>query len=145
MASKSSARVGAQASTDAAFVRNLEKAAMDKILEKLEGPLQGIVHDALSEAIVHAMHAEPRSFAADRETSIRLPKEGGLCAAVWIELDKVHAKKGTPTLKEALKIGARKKWNPNNTRVEYYAWRKHKGISGRLPSTPAANEVHVTH
>jgi hypothetical protein len=134
------AKKGAQEGADAKLVRVLEETAVHKVLERLEAALGPIVHEAVSEAIVHAMHAdgaampkaEPRSFAPKGEAvEVKLPKEGGLCAAVWTELDKL-AKKGTPELQAILKVGGRKGWNANNTRVEYYRWRQAHGISGRV-------------
>jgi hypothetical protein len=66
-------------------------------------------------------------------TPPRRPKRGGRCEAVWRELDRMEARrKAVPRLSEIRKAGARKGWNENNTRIEYYQWRRSKGIHGRL-------------
>jgi hypothetical protein len=126
---------------DEKLVRVLEETAVNKILEKLDSVLPEIAKTAVAEAIVYAMHndkvaipkRESRSFAPKEA---RKPKEGGVCEAVWKELDRLKVKsKGVPKLADIQKVGDRKGWNPNNTRVEYYQWRKAQGISGRQ-STP---------
>lgn len=61
-------------------------------------------------------------------------RTAGKCAQVHRQLDRMVAKQGTPALREIAKIGLKRGWNPNNTRSEYYSWRKAHGISGRLHS-----------
>lgn len=141
------AGAGTTGGADEALVRVLEDTALAKIMEKLEGPLQNIVHEAVHEAIVHATHASgapinPAALApsvpsrrqrAATKTAASRPKAGGLCDAVWKELDKHREKRGVPSLSDVQKLAKRKHWNPNNARVEYYNWRRANGISGRLP------------
>lgn len=124
---------------DEKLVKVLEETATHKVLEKLEEPLRNIVHEAVAEAIVHAVHADPRVRLPRRparqrvSTEVKRPKEGGRCEKVWKELDRLAAKRDTPPqLQDILRVGERRSWNPNNTRVEYYQWRKANGISGRL-------------
>ena len=102
----------------------LEETTVNKILEMLEPSLRSIVHKAVSEGVVHGDHTN---------ATPHRPKAGGRCAAVWDQLDAMKLSSGVvPELQSILKIGKRKKWNANNTRVEYYAWRKANGVVGRI-------------
>lgn len=61
------------------------------------------------------------------------PNEGTKCRSVWNELDKMTKEAGhAPTLQEILGVARTKRWNANNTRTEYYHWRRANGIYGRL-------------
>lgn len=108
-------------------VEVLEETTVNKILEMLEPSLREIVHKAVTEGVVHGNHTDTPPRAVHR------PKAGGRCAAVWDQLDAMKTASGVvPELQSILKVGKRKRWNANNTRVEYYAWRKAIGVSGRL-------------
>lgn len=148
-ASQAGAKTGAQGS-DEKLVLVLEETATHKILEKLDGVLPEIAREAVREAIVHAIHAEgvsvPKRRTARSQTpgDVKRPREGGRCDAVWKELDKLQAKKdAVPKLADIQKVGERRSWNPNNTRVEYYQWRKAKGISGRVDPGKPSNQPHA--
>jgi hypothetical protein len=60
------------------------------------------------------------------------PHKPGRCKIVHETLDAMHRAAGAvPTLKQVMTISRRKRWNENNTRVEYYNWRRAHGIHGR--------------
>jgi hypothetical protein len=143
MADNAVANSGTEGGADEKIVRVLEKTVESKVLKGLRGTLPTLVHDAVHEAILTAVRrsdtlpigrapVRPRSRKSTTSSTPSRPKAGGRCEAVWKELDKLRAKSGIPTLKDVLRMGQRKHWNPNNTRVEYYQWRKANGISGRL-------------
>lgn len=110
-----------------------------KVLRKLKRSLSEAVHEAVRELANDPPSLPKGKHASDKERPSRRgvtrPLPGGLCDAVWAELDKIYArrKKAPPTLHEILEIGRKKGWNTNNTRVEYYCWRKYNGIEGRGP------------
>lgn len=51
------------------------------------------------------------------------PMPGGRCELVWLALDDLH-KKGHSDLQHLKEVSDRKKWNWNNSRTEYYRWKK---------------------
>jgi hypothetical protein len=60
-----------------------------------------------------------------------MPSAGSLCRAVWDELERAVVA-GTPYDAKGIKAhAATVGWNANNASIEYYNWRKFKGISGR--------------
>jgi hypothetical protein len=121
---------------DKKIVEVLEKTVTTEVMKRIGVPLQAVVHDAVVEAIAAASHtgevpaqAEPKQV---QSADVHRPKAGGRCAAVWDELDRIRTGNGVPMLSDIMKVGRHLKWNDNNTRVEYYAWRKFHGISGRI-------------
>jgi hypothetical protein len=58
-------------------------------------------------------------------------KKLGVCAQVWKELDRIQKRKPVPSLGDIMRVSSRRNWNENNTRIEYYAWRRAHGIHGR--------------
>lgn len=50
-------------------------------------------------------------------------KVDGKCAAIRHELDRLRAAGKEPTLEEVKRIGARKRWNPHTTRIQFYRWK----------------------
>ena len=61
------------------------------------------------------------------------PSEGGACAKVWHFCDTYVNSSGKPPALTDVKIEASENgWNTNNAVIEYYNWRKFKGIRGRL-------------
>lgn len=127
---------------DDQLVKVLEQTVETEVLKRIGEPLRAVVHEAVREAIVAASHieapaaqasAEEKSFApASEARDPHRPRAGGRCAAVWDELDRISGSKGVPSLKQILSVGKRRRWNENNTRVEYYQWCKFNGIQGRL-------------
>lgn len=61
-----------------------------------------------------------------------MAKKLGRCAQVWKTLDGLYQQNRIPTVDDILRVGRRRRWNPNNTRTEYYAWRRSHGIFGRM-------------
>lgn len=143
-------RLGTETSpVDQKIVQVLEQTVETEVLKRIGEPLRAVVHDAVREAIVAASHVEEvpaestAEEAARTSNEPRRPKAGGRCAAVWDELDQLHKDDGVPSLKQIMAVGKRRKWNENNTRVEYYQWRRAHGIHGRNPFAAASNEVIV--
>lgn len=110
--------------------KNLERILEDLLVKKLEPDLRRTIRSSLSGVF--------RSVAPDAAVVSRsvekTPKAGGKCAAVWDELEKQFSREPNkiPALDDIMRVGKSHGWNSNNTRVEYYAWRRHKGIKGRV-------------
>jgi len=69
----------------------------------------------------------------DRPTQngVKMPSAGSLCRAVWDELERAVTA-GSPHDAKSIKAHAGTVgWNANNASIEFYNWRKFKGISGR--------------
>lgn len=131
--STSQAQLNVEESVDRLLVKTLEETVEQEVLKRLEKPLHIVVHEAVLQAIAEASRITEQSVTeVQGEDEPHRPKAGGRCAAVWETLDAMRDKGEIPTLKEILAIGRRKKWNENNTRIEYYQWRKFHGIHGRL-------------
>lgn len=62
------------------------------------------------------------------QNGVKRPKDGGKCAAVWNELDKIAAQRN-PTMADVKKLAADNNWNATNASCEFYAWRKFNGIN----------------
>jgi hypothetical protein len=106
----------------------LERAILDKVREGLPA----VVHRAVTSAIVEASQTPEEASAAPVTREVRRPSNGGRCAKVWDTLDKLSDEGHTPTLQEIKRLARRRKWNENNTRIEYYRWRGARGIHGRM-------------
>jgi phosphatidylserine decarboxylase len=106
-----------------------------RIVRALNIKLKEILPQVLSEVIA-ATALQRKSAPAVRPSkqghASFTPRAGGVCAAVWGELDKAQADGKVMSLQEVMKLSKRKKWNDNNTRAEYYRWRRAHGITGRL-------------
>jgi len=103
----------------------LQKTIEANVLEQLQEPLSRIVHSAIRKGVVAASQTPPETTeAVATEQPVTRPAAGGLCAKVWDMLDKTMAETSKlPSLQEIQKIGRRKRWNANTTRVQYYRWR----------------------
>lgn len=133
--------VGTDENIDNKIVKVLEETVTTEVMKRLGAPLQAVVHDAVAEAIVAASHVgdQPvKAVQAAQDDDPHRPRAGGRCAAVWDELDRLRAEDDVPMLSDIMKVGRQRKWNENNTRVEYYQWRKFHGIRGRLGSRKAS-------
>uniref|UniRef100_A0AAU7B8W5 Uncharacterized protein n=1 Tax=Pseudomonas phage BL5 TaxID=3109218 RepID=A0AAU7B8W5_9VIRU len=127
--------VGTDENIDNKIVKVLEETVTTEVMKRLGAPLQAVVHDAVAEAIVAASHVEDqpaKAVQAAQDADPHRPRAGGRCAAVWEELDRLRAEDDVPMLSDIMKVGRQRKWNENNTRVEYYQWRKFHGIRGRI-------------
>lgn len=63
---------------------------------------------------------------------VKRPSAGGLCRAVWDFCEGILESTGTmPTAKQVKAQAAEAGWNVNNASIEYYNWRKFKGVRGR--------------
>ncbi|MBA0352027.1 MULTISPECIES: hypothetical protein [Stenotrophomonas] len=76
--------------------------------------------------------SKPKKAAApkvqqEERNGVKRPKDGGACAAVWAWLD---AHPGA-TVKDVREAAPEHGWNASNCQIEFYAWRKFNGISGR--------------
>lgn len=105
----------------------LQAVVRQQLLESLENTLTiklpKLVRAALKESAKATVHA-PRAAAKPATLpAVKRPQLGGKCAAVWDECDHMLAAGTTPTLELIRKVGAKKHWNPNNTRIEFYRWR----------------------
>lgn len=115
-----------ETATDAKLVKVLEETVEGEVLRNIQRPLASVVHKAVMAAIRKAASAT-----AQEKVLVQRPSPGGRCAAVWDELDRIYIEGHVPTLKQVLELGKEKRWNLNNTRIEYYQWRRSKGILGR--------------
>ena len=79
----------------------------------------------------------------DREEAngVTRPSAGGACAAVWDFCDAfMEETGGAPLHKEVVQHAEEQGWNTNNASIEYYQWRKFKGIRGRIKRDVVAEE-----
>jgi hypothetical protein len=65
------------------------------------------------------------------QNGVRMPSAGGLCRAVWDYLQNEVDHGRTVSAKSVKSYAATVGWNTNNASIEFYAWRKFNGISGR--------------
>jgi hypothetical protein len=99
------------------------------VLRSIRSNLKSLVHKAILEVIESEVKEGPEQpkdrSKEDRQVRnyVRYPKPGGRCHAVWMELDKLGEQDGAD-LPAILKVAKKKGWNINNTRVEFYRWRK---------------------
>lgn len=97
-----------------------------KVLESLSSVVSTAVSEAINLAIGETLLPGEQPPLAE---VVNRPKAGGLCAAVWDELDRNKEKGQVLTLDQVRKLAKRKKWNANNARVEYYRWRAANGVT----------------
>lgn len=93
---------------------DLEKA----VLERLRKVLPDAVHAAVQACLV----------APVKESGIHKPKPGGKCAAVWEVLDQLRAAGTVPSVRSLEGLAKKHGFNLNNTRTEYYLWRRFNHI-----------------
>lgn len=76
------------------------------------------------------------------QNGIKRPSAGGLCRAVWDEMDHLKETLGTvPTTAHVAAAAEKNSWNKNNALIEYYQWRKFNGITGRAKKVVAAEPL----
>jgi len=67
------------------------------------------------------------------QNGVKMPSAGGLCRAVWDYLQNEVDHGRDVTAKSVKAHAAQVGWNTNNASIEFYAWRKFNGVSGRSP------------
>lgn len=118
--------------------KRIEKTVELAVVKAVRANIRVVVHQAVhqalgSELVETDVTPKTPSKRSLRKTATRLldrevrngvlsPMPGGLCWAVWLELDALHAK-GKDNLEELRKVSDRKKWNWNNSRTEFYRWK----------------------
>lgn len=115
--------MNSQSSIEAQFER--------AVLERLNLVLPAAVHEA-----VHACLTVAANDPVERkvQNGIREPQANGRCDAVWKRLDKMRGAGMQPTLAEAQAVSAAEGWNSNNTRIEFYNWRRFHGLGAVVTS-----------
>jgi hypothetical protein len=71
------------------------------------------------------LHKVVDEVLGQKPIEIKRPVEGGRCAAVWNELDKMS----NPTLDSIRKFGATKGWNEHTVATQYYRWKQATGYA----------------
>lgn len=72
---------------------------------------------------------------------VTAPSVGGKCSAVWVACAAMQQQTGVlPTVAHMRAWGAQHGLNANNVQIEYYNYRKHIGVRGRVKGavTPLA-------
>lgn len=98
-------------------------------------------HPAATNASNRAASRSSYTIEKDRpeQNGIKRPSAGGLCRAVWDEMDHLREKHGeVPNTKLVREAAEAKNWNVNNAMIEFYQWRKFNGITGRAKKVEAA-------
>jgi hypothetical protein len=99
----------------------LEKQIEDTVLEILQLPIR----NAIRQAFVKSMGSAARGPV---DESIKPPKEGTKCAAIWGELDGMRRTGTIPKLENIMTAAQAKGWNPATTKTQYATWRRYHGI-----------------
>jgi hypothetical protein len=99
----------------------LEQTFEETVMEMLQRPIR----DAIRKSFAKTMGSVGRGPMDD---SIKPPKEGTICHAIWSELDKMQATGTTPKLENILTAAQANEWNPATTRTQYATWRRYHGI-----------------
>ena len=97
------------------------------VLERLSKVLPAAVHDAVHACITTAQADSERRT----QNGIREPKRGGKCHVVWTKLDSMRSAGMEPNLQEVTAMSQAEGWNVNNTRIEYYNWKRFHGYGVR--------------
>ncbi len=72
----------------------------------------------------------PKATKSVTQNGVRRPMKGK-CADVWNALDALHSSGVNPTVQEVKALNESKKWNLNNTTIEFYGWRKFHGFNAK--------------
>lgn len=92
---------------------NMTKQITDKVLQQLAAELPKAVDNAL-----RVIHMETRKMPVTVG-----PISEGKCKAIWTELDKLVAAGKDPDIETVRKLAARKHWNDNTSRIQFYRWK----------------------
>lgn len=99
----------------------VEQQVENIVLEMLQLPIR----NAIRQAFVRSMGAVARG---PMDATVKPPKDGGKCAAIWAELDKMRATGNIPKLENILTVAQANDWNPATARTQYATWRRYHGI-----------------
>lgn len=105
----------------------VEQAVENDVLKLLELPIR----NAIRQAFVRSMGAVARGPMDD---TVKPPKDGTICAAIWSELDTMRSAGAIPKLENILTAAQLKEWNPATTRTQYATWRRYHGIPAQQKS-----------
>ena len=106
---------------------------MSMILEIGEAELEQMVLSRIMEALPKLIHSAIHkgvSYTPSRKTvnGVTEPARNTKCGQIWQELDLLVVAGVQPTLNQIQRLGAAHGWNANNTKTEYYAWKRfHSG------------------
>lgn len=76
----------------------------------------------------------------DKEFKIPKAKRDGICKLVKEVYESIFQSEGqVPPVKRIKALAVEKGWNVNNAVIEYYIWRKSKGLTGRLSGKSTKN------
>jgi hypothetical protein len=108
---------------------NTEAEFEKAVLEHLTKVLPAAVHEAVHACLVRNVLAQGGAAPSERkiQNGVREPKHGGKCYTVWAKLDTMRSAGMEPTLPEVIAMAHAEGWNANNTRIEYYNWRRFHG------------------
>jgi hypothetical protein len=99
----------------------LERTFEETVMEMLQRPIR----DAIRKSFVKTMGSVARG---PIDETVKPPKEGTKCAAIWSELDKMRSTGTIPKLENILTVAQAREWNPATTRTQYATWRRYHGI-----------------
>lgn len=100
---------------------NMTKAITETVLQQLAAELPKAVDNAL-----RVVQMQTRKVSAPANPVG--PISEGKCKAIWTELDKLTAAGKEPDIATLRKIAARKHWNDNTSRIQFYRWKQaHQG------------------
>lgn len=101
-------------------------------------------HEAAAEPVVTTLAPVKLSGVTkpDRivQNGVRRPKDGGICASVWQELDRMRAAGIEPSTKDIREWSIEKGLNVNNSMAELSGWRRFHGISRSVLKAPAKSK-----
>ena len=99
-----------------------------EVVRSVTETLPQIIHQAVSAAT-------QTSVKRKSQNGITEPVAGGKCHEIWLELDKMNASGKELTLTAIAGLAKTKGWNANNTRIEFYNWRRFNGLGKRPAKT----------
>lgn len=97
---------------------NMTKAITDKVLHQLAIEVPKAVEGAL-----RVVQMETRKVPVKTAPTVG-PINEGKCRAIWNELDKLVAAGKEPDIATVRKLAARKHWNDNTSRIQFYRWKQ---------------------
>lgn len=144
--------IGASSDADSVVTGNQENGAEDSASSSVyaNNPFGGLGARSASSSDLPPLAAPAVRGRAPREVrytieknrpeanGIKRPSEGGICRQIWDALDEKRALDGTvPSLSSTKDALAH--LDQTTVSVQYYRWRKHHGIAGRLDKKPTSD------